>query len=294
MFVLLSFPSSSAAGAPVAPCDLVARPSTKRGCSLFRSTVLLLASFLSTAALAQGSVGRVVPPADGAKVLGALSNDLVYTPVAPCRILNTSATAAGPIASGGMRSFVAINSSNFLGQGGSATNCGTLGLSATAVVVNVTAVAPSLAGAATLYSFDTPSPATASIQYAAGAVVSNEMVVQIRNPLASFDFTVATTAASNFQIDIVGYFAPPVATALQCVETANTTTLGLGVVPNGTRNELAPNCPAGYTQTTTNCTTSSWLMPIVFSKDGTCSARNNDSINQFLSASRTCCRVPGR
>jgi len=36
------------------------------------------------------------------------------------------------------------------------------------------------------------------------------------------------------------------------------------------------------------------LMPIVFSKDGTCSARNNDSINQFLSASRTCCRVPGR
>jgi hypothetical protein len=35
-------------------------------------------------------------------------------------------------------------------------------------------------------------------------------------------------------------------------------------------------------------------MPIVYFQSGTCSARNGDTINQTLRASRTCCRVPGR
>ena len=228
------------------------------------------------------------------QVLGELTNDLVYTPIAPCRIIDTRSTGAGAIAANATRSFVAINSSSFTGQGGSASNCGTLGLNATAVAVNLTAVTPAGAGFATAYPFGTTRPLASSINYTAGAIVNNALIIQIPNPFASSDFSLFTFAQSHFVADIVGYFAPPVATALQCVETLNARTPDPGVVPNGNRNELAPNCPAGYTQTTTNCTTSSWLMPIVFSKDGTCSARNNDSSNEFLSASRTCCRVPGR
>ncbi len=228
------------------------------------------------------------------KTLGALGNDLVYTPIAPCRIIDTRSTAAGAIAGNATRSFVAINASSFTSQGGSATNCGTLGLSATAVAINLTAVTPSGAGYATAYSFGTAQPVAASVNYTAGAIVNNALIVQIPNPLSSFDFTVYTFAQSHYVADIVGYFAPPVATALQCVETANTSTPDPGVIPGGTRNEVAPLCPTGYTQTATNCETTSWLMPIVFIKAGTCSARNNDSANQFLRASRTCCRVPGR
>jgi len=228
----------------------------------------------------------------GTKTLGALSNDLVYTPVAPCRILDTRSTASGAIAANSTRSFIAINASNFTSQGGSSTNCGTLGLNVTAVAINLTAVTPSGAGYATAYPFGTAQPVAASVNYATGAIVNNALIVQIPNPLSSFDFTLYTFAQSHYVADIVGYFAPPVATALQCQDTANTTVPGIAA--GGTANALAPPCATGYTQTATNCETSSWLMPIVFSHAGTCSARNGDSTPQDLRASRTCCRVPGR
>lgn len=234
-----------------------------------------------------GAAGTV-----GTKTLGSLSNDLVYTPITPCRILDTRSTAAGAIANNSTRSFVAISASSFTSQGGSATNCGTLGLNVTAVAINLTAVTPSGAGYATAYPFGTAQPVAASVNYTAGAIVNNALIVQIPNPLSSFDFTVYTFAQSHYVADIVGYFAPPVATALQCQDTANTSVTGIAA--GGTANASAPGCPTGYTQTATNCETSSWLMPIVFSHSGTCSARNNDTTPQDLRASRTCCRVPGR
>jgi hypothetical protein len=223
---------------------------------------------------------------------GDLAQDLVYTPISPCRILDTRSTAAGAIAGNTTRSFVAVNASNFTSQGGSSTNCNTLSLSATAVAINLTAVTPSGAGYATAYPFGTAQPVVASVNYAAGDIVNNALIVQIPNPLSSFDFTLYTFASSHYVADIVGYFAPPNATALQCQDTANTTVAGIAA--GGTANAVAPACAAGYTQTATNCETSSWLMPIVFSHAGTCSARNNDTSAQDLRASRTCCRVPGR
>jgi hypothetical protein len=163
---------------------------------------------------------------------------------------------------------------------------------ATAVAVNVTAVAPEGAGWAIVYPFGTAQPLVASINYAAGAVVNNALTIRIPNPQSSFDFTIFSVARSHYVADIVGYFAPPVATALECVETDNT---NLVITANGgTGNAVAPSCAAGYTQTATNCETTSWLMPIVFFQSGTCSARNGDTTNQTLRASRTCCRIPGR
>jgi hypothetical protein len=227
----------------------------------------------------------------GEKTLGALGNDLVYTPIQPCRIVDTRSTAAGAIPANSTRSFVGINASNFTSQGGSATNCGTLGLSATALALNTTAVTPSGAGYATVYPFGTAQPLASSVNYTAGAVVNNAIIAQVPNPLASFDFTIYTFAQSHYVIDIVGYFAPPVATALQCVETANT---DLVIAAGGTGNAVAPACAAGYTQTSTNCESSTWQMPFVYFQNGTCSAQNNSGSNATLRASRTCCRVPGR
>ncbi len=224
--------------------------------------------------------------------LGELGRDLVYTPVAPCRILDTRNVAAGAIAANSSRNFVAFGVSSFAGQGGSATNCGVNPLAATAVAINLTAVTPATAGFATAYPFGTTRPVAASVNYAAGAIVNNALIVQTPNPIASFDFTVYTFAQSHYVADIVGYFAPPVATALQCEQTEKT--IVEDIVAGGTANANAPACTAGYTQTATNCETSSWLMPIVFSNNGTCSARNNDATPQDLRASRTCCRVPGR
>ena len=229
---------------------------------------------------------------DGTQALGALGNDLVYTPVAPCRIIDTRNTAAGAIAANATRNFVAFGISNFSSQGGSATNCGVNPLAATAVAINLTAVAPAAAGYATAYPFGTTQPVAASVNYTAGAIVNNALIVQTPNPIAAFDITLYTFASSHYVADIVGYFAPPVATALQCVETANTITNNIPA--GGTANAAAPACATGYTQTATNCEASDWLVPFVFFHNGTCSARNNSTAVQEIRASRTCCRVPGR
>ena len=231
------------------------------------------------------------PNAVAAK-FGDLNQDLVYTPLQPCRIVDTRNTAAGQIAANSTRSFVAVSASSFTGQGGSATNCGTLGLNATAVAINLTVVNPATQGYATIYPFGTAQPLASNINYMPGDIVANGVIAQIPNPLSSFDFTIYSNGTSHYVADIIGYFAPPLATALQCVETANT---DLSITANGgTGNAVAPACATGYTQTSTNCETTSWLMPIVFFQSGTCSARNGDTTAQTLRASRTCCRVPGR
>lgn len=222
---------------------------------------------------------------------GDLTADLVYTPVAPCRIADTRATTAGAISANSFRSFVTTNSTSYTSQGGLNTNCGTLFLSPTVVMIVATAVKPTAAGSATVYSFGTAQPTATSLQFAAGAIAVNTLAVQIPNPLSSYDFTVYTTAQAHFVFDIVGYFAPPIATALQCVPTANSE---LSVASGGLGNVTAPACPAGYTETGTNCEATSWFMPIVSSKTGNCSARNGDTVSATLRASRTCCRVPGR
>lgn len=222
---------------------------------------------------------------------GDLTQDLVYTPIQPCRILDTRSTAAGAIAANATRNFLAINASNFSSQGGSATNCGTLGLNATAVAINLTAVTPNGAGYATAFPYGTTQPLAASVNYASGAIVNNALIVQIPNPLGSFDFTLYSYASSHYVADIVGYFAPPLATALQCSTTATTV---VSVAVGGQVNVTAPACAAGYTPTATNCEASSWTMPFVFFKDGVCSAQNNGASAADVRASRTCCRVPGR
>ena len=244
-------------------------------------------------------LAKAASGADAAKAnavaakFGDLNQDLVYTPIQPCRIVDTRNTPAGAIPANSTRSFLAINSSNYTSQGGSATNCGTLGLlNATAVAINVTAVTPVANGYATVYPFNTTQPLSSNVNYYTSITAANGVIAQIPNPLASFDFTIYSNAQSHYVVDISGYFAPPLATALQCVETANT--IVNNIPAGGTANAVAPVCATGYTQTATNCESSDWLVPFVFFHHGTCSARNNSTAVQEIRASRTCCRVPGR
>ena len=169
---------------------------------------------------------------------GDVNSDLVYTPVQPCRIVDTRNTALGVIAAGGTRNFVGISSDNFTGQGGSTTNCNTLNAGATALALNVTAVGYVLSGHATVYPFGTTRPDTASVNYnAPNYATNNGIIARIPNPISSYDFTIWTAQSSHYVVDVVGYFAPPVATALECVET---TAAVIGIAVNDTDDAFAP------------------------------------------------------
>jgi hypothetical protein len=227
------------------------------------------------------------------RALGDLAQDLVFTPITPCRIVDTR-NAGGPIGAGQVRSFNAAGQSSYSVQGGNPGNCGMQTEAPAAVALNVTAVVPAAAGYATLYPYGGLQPATSSLNYAAGAIVNNAIIAKIPNPASTFDFTLYTFAASDYVIDIVGYFAPPRATALQCLDTSyNTVTIAAGATGQVT----APGCGFGYTSVHLDCESSSWFMPIVYSTQkggGLCGARNTGASSATLSAARRCCRVPGR
>ena len=237
--------------------------------------------------------------AGGEKVLGGLGGDLTYTAIQPCRIVDTR-VAGGVIAANSNRSFKGVNSANFTAQGGSATDCGTLGLSASALVLNVTAVTPGIAGFATVYPFGAAQPLAASVNYTAGAIVNNSVITSIPNPLQANDFTIYTFAQSHFVVDIVGYFAPPVATALECTETFISET----VLANATFDIDVPNCPTGYTITGAGCRTpgfnqADWAInglyrPSAGVVDAYCSGQNKTAGTITVEGTARCCRVPGR
>jgi hypothetical protein len=241
---------------------------------------------------APGTRAAAMP--DIGKALGDLTQDLVFTPVTPCRIVDTR-IAGGAIGAGQTRNFAATAQSSYASQGGDAGNCGLLTTGLTAVALNVTAVTPEGAGYAAVFQYNSTRPGTSSVNYAAGDIVNNAIISRIPNPIEAFDFSLFTYASSHYVVDIVGYFAPPRASTLQCVDTSYATvTVNSGLVGQVT----APACPFGYTSVHLDCESSSGFMPIVTSSlksGGVCSARNNISgASATLSAARRCCRVPGR
>jgi hypothetical protein len=146
----------------------------------------------------------------GPKLLGDSQADLVYTPVTPCRIIDTR-IAGGQIAEGTTRNF-RVTGSGFAGQGGVAGSCGVPVGPATAAVINLVAVAPAGAGDLRVTPFGTALPTASIINYAAiaGLNIANGPVITICNPAVTTctsDFTIqADVSATHLVADVQGFF----------------------------------------------------------------------------------------
>jgi hypothetical protein len=233
----------------------------------------------------------------GAKTLGSTTRDMVFTPITPCRILDTR-VVGGPITANTFRRFIAVsNGDNFAAQGGSSTDCGMNQPVVSGVVLNVTAVTPSGAGFATVYKSEDPQPLAASLNYTAGAIVNNSVVVGVKVPLDLSDFTIYTFAQSHFVVDIVGYFSSPQATQLQCVSTS---TISANVPAGGSTISQPPLCPSGYDVVTPFCFGSpgvnlrgSGVTNNEVGLSAFCAWHNPTASAQSVQYASTCCRVPG-
>lgn len=247
----------------------------------------------TAAALAQLPPGPIDARAPAiAKALGDTTQDLVYTPVTPCRIVDTRNTAAGAIPAGGSRNFVGAGVSTYAGQGGANVSCGLAQESPAALALNITVVTPAGAGYATAYAYGTAQPGTASVNYASGDIVNNSVVTPTGAPTAAFDFTLFSYAEAQYVIDVVGYFDRPRASPIECVNSAtNTTTVNAGATANLV---ASATCPTGYGATALNCESTSWEMPLVFMSGNVCSAKNKGTTQATLKAGLRCCRIPGR
>jgi hypothetical protein len=221
------------------------------------------------------------------KSLGSSAEDLVYTMVTPCRILDTR-NAVGRITGGLVRDF-AVHTANFSGQGGNASDCG-IPSDPSAVAINVVAVTPDQGGFMTIYPSGTVRPNAASLNYTAGGIIANAIIAKttVGQPA---DLSIYSQYSTDVVIDIVGYFMAPEATPLSCTSVEGTSTsISAGAVTN----VFAPSCPSGYTRTEVQCRPASFELVQVGSWDGHCNYKNPSGVALSANAASRCCRIPGR
>jgi hypothetical protein len=147
----------------------------------------------------------------------ASSSDMVFTPVTPCRLLDTR-LAGGAIAANSQRNFL-VAAANLSGQGGSATGCG-VPTDATAAVVNFTVVSPTGPGNLRAYATANPQPAAplaATMTFGAVAgldALSNGTVVPLCDRATTTcpgtgDMRIQLSGSSAHVVaDVLGYFHP--------------------------------------------------------------------------------------
>jgi hypothetical protein len=168
-------------------------------------------ALLSTLVDAGATVDATTAARPQQKVAGS-GPELVYTPITPCRIVDSRFGTGGSFAAGATQSFKATNpGGNFASQGGSTTNCG-IPVKAKSVTVNFT-VFNTGAGPAfiTAWPFNQANPGTATLNWTAvGAQVANGAILPLCTGVGcASDFSVFASSSTDLVADIVGYFTQP-------------------------------------------------------------------------------------
>jgi len=144
----------------------------------------------------------------GLNALGDTQADLVYTPVTPCRIIDTR-LAGGPIAGGTTRSFL-VTGTDYSAQGGSPTGCGIPYGPTTAAVVNFAVVKPAGPGNVRVTPYGQPIPNAAILNFTTGVTLANGLAVATCDPASATctsDITVRIDVnATDLVADVQGYF----------------------------------------------------------------------------------------
>jgi hypothetical protein len=200
-----------------------------------------------SAGLQPGLGGGAIALAPGQAVtnaFGSTSVDLVFTPITPCRIIDTRATAAGPIGPNDGRLFE-VNLANFSAQGGAAAGCGMpTAYDVSAVAINVTSTGQTGVGNIQVAECGSGLPTSSLLNYQAGVNVANAAVVRsaITCLLGGDIYVRSNNSASHVVVDLLGYFARPEATALD----NNVLYAQQNVLASQNFTLYSPGCPAGF------------------------------------------------
>ena len=137
----------------------------------------------------------------------SFADDLVFTAVTPCRIIDTR-QGGGPIPGGSKRDFLVIGTTGFTFQGGNSAGCG-IPEDATSVMVIFIAVEPVTSGHLRAWPYGGTMPNASIVNFGAGQNIANGLIQPICNPaLTNCIFDLSIYAASPVQVvaDVTGYF----------------------------------------------------------------------------------------
>ncbi len=180
-----------------------------------------------------------------ANVIGDADKDLVYTPLSPCRIIDTRLGGGGKLPKGGSRSF-SING-NTSAQGGR-PNCGVPdGVSEPpAAVLNVTVSKGDGNGYIIAWPAGTGRPNASIINFRTNQDIANTSVLTTSVIAGVNEISFFTSQSTHLIVDVMGYFSKPSASPLESsVEVQN---LQVGA---GEDTVLVTSCDEEYIATET-------------------------------------------
>lgn len=196
----------------------------------------------------------------------AAGGELVFTPLPPCRVIDTRKPGAGGrFAAFETRSYVLRGpTTDYTGQGGNPAGCGIPGLTgatmfeneAKALALNIIAVGPLGAGDLRAWPANQSAPTASVVNYSnltllniANGVILPTCDEVAASPCAAGDISFQAEVAGTFLVvDVMGYFHTPAATG-----TVDSVTAGTGLAGGGTGGDLTLSIDAPF-QLPQSCT----------------------------------------
>jgi hypothetical protein len=247
--------------------------------------------------IAGSLIGTAPVKREATKALGDVARDVVYTPVTPCRILDTRYAGAGPLLGGQQRSYLAANpTGSFVGQGGDGSNCG-IPIKPAAVLANFI-VFGNGAGPAflTAWQFGRTTPTASTLNWnSAGQQVANAIILPLcTGGACTYDFSAQASEQTELVVDVMGYFAAPLGTPVQCNDVVGPIT---PIPVSSDTVVVLPACASGFTRTGAKCSGTANVPAgyLVEVNSTGCVFRNLSAAAPYnATAASTCCQVPGR
>jgi hypothetical protein len=169
-------------------------------------------SYAGVTAILQGrSAPASVEGVVGADALGDTYADLLYTPVTPCRVLDTrfgTGVYAGPIPAGGIRSYYVHGTAAGLAPQGhtAGTGCSSPKGEPVAMAANFTVV-PTTSGHIRVYPYFALLPTASFLNFQPGANLANAGIIATCYN-CGYDLSVYNNVSVNYLADVMGYFYP--------------------------------------------------------------------------------------
>jgi hypothetical protein len=137
--------------------------------------------------------------------LGDTTQDLVYTPVPPCRLFDTR-LAGGVLTAATSREFFAYGTTEISGQGGNPAGCASPRGEPRAVHINLAVIPQGALGNARVYPADVTTPTAAFVTFNATDVTSNAGTVQTQYAPGTPEIEVYVSASAHLVGDVMGYY----------------------------------------------------------------------------------------
>jgi len=247
------------------------------------------------------SIGTRTTGPFGSKALGSPTGDLVYTPIVPCPIVNTFTSPIGRLPAGSTTALEAV-ATDFTPQGGQNSCATLLPANVAAIAAQIAVVSPSNEGWLNLWPVGQALPNNVTLGYyrnQAGDlpnIITNGAIVPLctGSCAGGKEFNLFTASEAVVTISVVGYFAPPLATALDCTTVAGTPT---NVAAGAYVSLPTQFCPATYTPISQAISAGENVLvadTYTAGNAGQIFVRSLSANAQNVTPKLTCCRVPGR